>query len=91
MNIHRGEIILHKFDYEDGGHSINYSFDGNKDFNWKTKAFRIFKNQCVGHPNMTIFKCKTVRDERYEKAKQILITAGYEAIEGWENYLSRFK
>lgn len=77
----RGKVILYKYDFDEGEYSINFGFNMSDNPNLHTKAFRRFKNQCVGHPNMTIFKDKQIRDERYEKGKQMLINAGYEVIE----------
>lgn len=34
-------------------------------------------NQCVGHPNMTLFDDKSKRDKRYVKARRMLLDAGY--------------
>ncbi|WP_340191447.1 hypothetical protein [Bacillus amyloliquefaciens] len=74
-NKKRGVIHLYKLDFEDGKYALNIGCDGSA--NLDTKAFRIMLNQCVGHPNMTLFDEKSIRDERYEKARRMLLDAGY--------------
>lgn len=77
----RGKIYLYKYNFKDGGFSVGFGIRSSDDTNLNTKACRIFLNQCVGHPNMTIYKEKHMRDERYEEGKQILLNGGYEIIE----------
>lgn len=74
-NKKRGVIHLYKYNFEDGKYALNIGYDGSA--NLDTKAFRIMLNQCVGHPNMTLFHDKSKRDKRYEKAKRLLLDAGY--------------
>lgn len=71
----RGLIHLYKYNFEDGKYALNIGCEMSTNLN--TKAFRIMLNQCVGSPNMTLFDDINTRDERYEKAKRILLNAGY--------------
>jgi len=87
-----GAIKLEKITFNENEFAIGVSVSSTSGFdnegNWysdspnmNTKGFRTFMNQCVGSPNLTIYKNKELRDERYEKGKQILLRANYEIEE----------
>lgn len=88
----RGIVNIFKMDFSENEFAIGvgmpFSCGRDSKGNWhevstntNTKAFRIFMNQCVGKPNMTLFKKAELRDERYEKGKKILLDAGYDVVE----------
>jgi hypothetical protein len=89
----RGVIRLERITFREGAYVIGVSLPYtskylNKDGklveelpNIHSRAFRVFMNQCVGSPNLTIYKTKEKRDERLKQGILILVNAGYVVCE----------
>lgn len=78
MKRDNGTVILEKINFSENEFAIGLSSRGDASHpNTRTRAWNKFMNICIGHPNMTLYKTKEKRDERYDLAIKMLSNAHY--------------